>query len=410
MFDSDHKLRHLAFFDFVGSREEDDPQWPVATAGLVVLRLVDTWIEEGRRKLNEDEWNVISVRSSIDQVDEGDPIRSLLRRVVDALETHDPDIHSVVTPLMAYGKALEFEAHWRLAADVYQTLLAHLHPVEDSDASVAAHLRLGQCHRQLNNVDDALEAFASAAEISSAAGDPIGVLRARIGEANIAVLRGNIPLAERLLDDTIAQATGPAMQDVRSRALHNRANVARRRGNFDVAVQLAYQALSQSQSPTEKDRILADIAAAFIELGVYSAARDAYLVLTATAQEQYVRWTAMLNLLEIAFRTGAETQFEQMRRMLVTQPLPPVMLTYFELGQGEGYQRFGAAEKARMHLMRALSLATEHEFNELVFDAENALRNLTQPAPRPEVARPMSLDVQEVAEAISEMRELAGAL
>lgn len=409
MFDPDHKLRHLAFFEFVANREEDDPEWRAATAGLVVLRLVDAWIDEGRRVLSADEWSVRSVRSCIEQVDGGNPVRMLLGRVVDALETHEPDIYIVVKPLMAYGQALEYEAHWRLAADVYQTLLAHLHPVEDSDASIAAHLRLGQCYRNLHNVDDALEAFGAAASIGASTGDLVGVLRARIGEATIAVVRGNIPLAEQLLDATIAQATGPAMQDVRSRALHNRANVARYRGNFELAVQLAYRALSESESPTEKDRILGDIAAAFAELGVYSSARDAYLILSATAQEQYVRWTSMLNLLEIAFRTGAQTQFEQARRSLAADELPPLIGTYFELNQGQGYHRFGQLDKARLHLERAIALAGEHGLNELMFDAEAALEAVKNPAPQPESGRPASLKLEDVAQAIREMREFAGA-
>jgi tetratricopeptide (TPR) repeat protein len=409
LFESDHKLRHQPFFEFVAAHAEGDPAWRAGTAGLVVLRLVDAWIEDGRPAQSDDEWSVRSVRACIDEVDVGNPIRMLLGRIVDAMQSQDPDIYIVVTPLMAYAQALEYEAQWHLSADVYQTLLAHLHPVEDGDASIAAHLRLGQCHRNLQNLDEALDAFAAAADIGKSTGDLVAVLRARIGEATIAVVRGNIPLAEELLDATIAQATGPAMQDVRSRALHNRANVARRRGNFDLAVQLAYEALSQSHSPSEKDRILGDIAAIFIDLGVYSAARDAYLVLSATAQEQYVRWGAMLNLMEIAFRTGAETQFEHARRMLLGQTLPPLMRTYFELNQGEGYQRLGNAEKARAHLTRALELAHEFELHELVFDAETALANLGTAAPRPDVGRPVSLDLEEVAEEIRKMRELVGA-
>lgn len=407
MFESDHKLRHQAFFEFVAAHEEGDLAWRAGTAGLVVLRLVDSWIEDGRPSRRDDEWSVRSVRACIDEVDAGNPIRMLLGRIVDAMQSQDPDIYIVVTPLMAYAQALEYEAEWHLAADVYQTLLAHLHPAEDSDASIAAHLRLGQCHRNLQNLDEALDAFAAAAKIGDSTGDLVAVLRARIGEATIAVVRGNIPLAEELLDATIAQATGPAMRDVRSRALHNRANVARRRGNCDLAVRLAYEALSQSQSAPEKDRILADIAAIFIELGVYSAARDANLVLSMTAQEQIVRWGAMLNLLEIGFRTGAQTQFEQVRRALSAIPLPPLLATYFQLGLGEGYHRFGETEKARQHLQRAVALAGEHDLNELLFDAERALAGLGQEAPRPEVGRDVSLEVQEVARAVREMREYA---
>jgi len=408
VFDSISKLRHLPFFDFAASQPENSPAWREATAGLVVMRLVDTWLSEGRPVLWDDGPNVIHVRAAIEDIDEGSVARSLLGRVMVAMQQQDPDIHCIVKPLMAYGRALEYDAHWQLAADVYETLLAHLHPVEDSDASVAAHLRLGMCHRNQDNLEDALAAFASASDIALNIGDIIGVLRARIGEANVAVLRGNIPKAEQLLDDTIAQARGENAQDVRSRALHDRANVARMRGNFELAVQLAYQALSQCQGSSEKDRILGAIAAVFIDLGVYSAARDAYLVLSATAQEQYVRWASLLNLMEIASLTGAQTQFEQLRRALVHAPLPPHMLAHFELNQGEGYYRLGSPERARQHLERAAALAGEHSLNELLFAAYDALEKVKTPAPVPVVERPMSLEVEEVAQAILEMRELVG--
>ena len=47
MFESEHKLRHLPFFEEVASHAEGDPQWRSAMAGLVVLRLVDAWLEDG---------------------------------------------------------------------------------------------------------------------------------------------------------------------------------------------------------------------------------------------------------------------------------------------------------------------------------------------------------------------------
>jgi len=314
----------------------------------------------------------------------------------------------VVTPLMAYGQALEFEAKWTLAADVYQSVLAHLHPVEDSDASIAAHLRLGSCYRSLNLIDDAVESFASASEIANAVGDIVGILRARIGEAKIATLRGNLPEAAAILDETISRATTAELRDVRSRALHDRSGVAIMSKNYELAVRLAYEALNHSQSPTERDRILGDIAGAFFYLGVYSAARDAYLVLSATAQEQYIRWTATLNLLEIASETGAEMLFEQHRRQLADLHLPPLLAAGFEVNVGKGYQRFGNFAKARLHLERAMVLAGEHGLNQFLFEAEEVLFQLDTPKlPRRVTAKP-GLDVDEVAGAIRQMRESVG--
>jgi tetratricopeptide (TPR) repeat protein len=406
--ESENKLRHLPFFEEVASHAEGDPQWRSAMAGLVTLRLVDAWLEDGPAVTTDDGWGFRGVSSAIEDVDEGTPIRSILGRVVDALKERKPDIHVVVTPLMAYGQSLEYDAKWTLAADVYQTVLAHLHPVEDSDASIAAHLRLGSCYRNLHRIDDAVEAFASASEIANAVGDFVGILRARIGEAKIATVRGNLPEAATILDDTIARATSADLRDVRSRALHDRSGVATLGGQYELAIRLAYEALGHSTSPTERDRILGDIAGAFFYLGVFSAARDAYLVLSVTAQEQYTCWAATLNLLEIAAQTGAEMLFEQHRRQLADQHLPPFLATGFEVNVGKGYQHFGNFAKARLHLEHAMAMAGEHGLNQFLFEAEEALFELETPKPPRRVAGELSLDVDEVASAIRELRESVG--
>jgi tetratricopeptide (TPR) repeat protein len=408
VFESEKRLRHLPFFEEIASRDEDQPEWRAATAGLVVLRLVDAWLEEGPDVTTDDGWSVRSVRTSIDEVEDTTPIRLLLGRVVDALQTRKPDIHVVITPLMAYAQALEYDAKWLLAADVYHSVLAHLHPIEDSDASIAAHLRLGQCYRSLARIDEATEAFSSASEIAQAVGDIVGILRARIGEGRIAILRGNLPRAEAIFDETIQRAVGDHLRDVRARALHDRSTVANLRKQYELAVRLAYDALCHSDSQTERDRILHDLAGSFLDLGVYTAARDAYLILSATAQEQYTRWAATLNLLEVASLTGAELLFEQYRRDLVGKALPPFLATRFEFHLGTGYQRFGNMNGARQHLQRAIALAGEHSFSQTLFEAEEALFNLEAPVSQPQTPSIVPLDVEDVAAAIRQLKESVG--
>ena len=401
------KLRHLPFFEEIASLNESDAAWRAATAGLVVLRLVDSWLENGPNAA-DDEWALLSIRSTIDEIDAGSTQRALLGRVVDALQERRPDIHVVVTPLMAYAQALEYDAKWRLAADVYHSVLAHLHPVSDGDASVAAHLRLGSCYRSEGMFEEASDAFESASVIASVTGDMVGILRARIGEATLAVQRGNMPRAEELLDDAIAHAVGEELRDVRSRALHERSLVAQTRKQYELAIRLAYDALSLAQASTERDRILGDLALSFMDLGIYSAARDAYLVLSATAQEQYVRWAALLNLVEISSLTGAQVHFELYRRQLIGHNLPRYMATAFEVNSGVGYQRFGDFGKAKKHLDRAVAMASEYGFNTYLFEAEEALLELETRQPPHRVERDIALDIREVADAIKDLRETAG--
>lgn len=404
VFEPDHRLRHLPFFEQVALQEEDTPEWHTASAGLVVLRLVDAWLENATMTADDD-WGIRSVRNAVEAMDEGTPIRAILGRVVDALEWQRPDIHVVVSPLMAYARALEYDGMWRLAIDVYHSVLAHLHPKEDGDASVAAHMRLGYCYRSLHLVEEANDAFSAASDIADANGDMVNVLLARVNEGQIAAMRGNLPKAEAILDDAISRASGAEFVDVRSRALHERASVAHFRGDYELAIQLAYAAYRQAQTPIERDRILNNIAVAFVELGVYSAARDAYLVLSATAQEQYTRWTATINLLDVAAQSGGEMLFELYRRQLVGGDLPPYLATAFELNLGLGYRRFGDLKKARHYLERAILLAGEHGLNQYLFEAEEALLQLDNVAAPRSQPRTLSLDVEEVAHAVRELRE-----
>lgn len=408
VFQSEQKLRHLPFFEEVAAHEEGDAAWRSATAGLVVLRLVDAWLENGPSVVADDGWSVRNVRAAIESVDDGTPTRSILHRVVDALLEQRPDIHVVVKPLMAFAQTLEYSAKWFLAADVYRTVLMHLHPSEDSDAVIAANLRLGQCYRNLNMIDDAAAAFLAASAVSQSVGDMVGTLRAQIGEARVAIMRGNYPLADRLLLETIEKAQGPAYDDVRSRALHDRSAIAYDRGDYELAVKFGYEALQQSQSPSERDRVLGDIATAFMSLGVYSAARDAYLILSVTAQEQYGRWMAQLNLMELATDTGAELQFEQYRRGLEDHDLPPFLATAYELTAGRGLCRFGQYELGVMRIERGRMMALEHRLNAVVFRAEALLAEAKKTAPPPRLSSPVPLDLEEVATAISELRQEAG--
>lgn len=408
MFESSPKLRHLPFFEEIASGEEDSAEYRAAIAGLVVLRLVDSCVEDFRSRDDRDEWAFRSVRAAIEEISDTTPVRAILGRVVDALEAPTPTFRTIVTPLMAYARSLEYDAKFSLSVDVYQTVLAHTHPIEDSDASIGAHLRLGQCYRVLNQTDKSAKAYECAHEIATATGDMVGILRARIGEGQIAMIRGNLPHAEDIFEDTIRRADMPNLADVRSSAMHGRANVAYFREQYERAIQFAYAALEEAQIPVERDRILGDIAVSFLELGVYSSARDAYLVLSATAQEQYTRWAAILNLLEIAALTGVSSLFDVYARHLRGHQLPPYMATAFELTLGSGYRRFGDLAAARHHLERAMAMAGEHGFNQYLFDAEEALLQLDIETPPRKVPAEISLDTQEVALAIKELRRSVG--
>jgi tetratricopeptide (TPR) repeat protein len=428
-------LRHGPFFEALGAMEEGDVDWPATSAGLVTLRLVDAWLDEGPRVAAADGWGVRAVREAIAEIRSQPAQRAILTSIVDAIAERSPaagvaappapgaprqDIPrrpgiSLIAPrLMAYGRALDFDGKWRLAGDVYRTIVEYADPSVDADVAIDANMRLGYCLRMLGELDGAASAYALAGRIATAGGNLVKMLLAQIGDAKIALARGNFPRADQILERTAAQARASRLDELQGMALMDRSSVAHRRGDFERAVGFSYQALNVLTSPIERDRALADLAASFIKLGVRSAARDALLILAATAQEQFSRWAATINLIDLEVLEGSELRFEQHRRELSDVELPPMVQAEYLLNTGQGYARFGQTELARASLARALEVATAHDYHELAFRAERALRELREgsgdPArgPFPPPALSPSAGVLAIAEKVGEMRQMAG--
>jgi tetratricopeptide (TPR) repeat protein len=408
VFDDMVGARHLPFFAQLADLEDGDPAWRSVSAGLVVLRLVDAWIAEGAAAVAADGWGVRSVEAAIEEMPAGQPARAVLRSVVDALKDSPAgDMHAIAPRLMAYARALDLDAKFSLAADVYETVIAHVHPVEESDVAIAAHLWLAYCQRSLGSLDRSAMSYEAASAIAHDVGDMFGILRARIGAAKIATTRGNMPNAELLLDETIAIAsTREDLVEVHAHALQDRADVAFRRGRYDLAVEMAYRSLELTKDPINRDRLLSDVAAAFYMLGVRSAARDAYIIVEATAQEQYQRWTASINLMEIAARDGSMPLFERYRRSLATMPFPPAQEAQYYLQVAESYEALCQPAAAIAAGLRARAIAETYGFNETLFGAETVLarakRGEVAGAAGPEAPVPDSL--RAIASTITEMR------
>ena len=403
-------MRHLPFFAELASLEDGDPRWRALSAGLVVLRLVDAWIDEGASAVTADGWGLRSVDAAIEEIPESEPARAVLSAVVQALrDSSTGDMHLIAPRLIAYGRALDHEARWLLAADVFQTVIAHVHPVEESDPASAAHMRLGFCQRNAGALDEAAESYAAASAIAADAGDMFGILRAQIGAAKIAIARGNMPRAEALLDDTISRSsTQEELSEVHATALQDRALVAHHRGRYDLAISLAYRSLALTKDQADRDRLLHDIAGAFYMLGVHSAARDAYLILEATAHEQYQRWAASINLMEIAARAGSMPLFERYRRSLAAAPLSPDQMAQYHLQAAESYEALTKFDAAVAAAKRAQATAEEYGFNQILFAAEALIERVETGLPQitPFTEAPIPPSLQEIATDISEKRKL----
>jgi tetratricopeptide (TPR) repeat protein len=409
-------LSHMPYFEQLAELVNDSAEWRSVSAALVTLRLFDSWMADGAKSVSDDAPGLNAVRDQIAAMDLRDSTRGLLSSIVEAMViAEQPRIVTVAPRLMAFARALQHGAKWRLAADIYRTVLAYATPTEDAETVIAANMQLGRCLRLLAEWDEALTCFASASQVATFTDDMMSILRARIQEAHIAIDRGNLPHAESLLDDTIARAEESGFSEIRSTATHDRAHVASRRGRNEEALSLLFQAFKGVRNQMARDRVLHDLGASFLQLGVYTAARDAFLVVAATAQEQYMRWTATINLLDVAVHERREPLFEQYRSDLDSATLPPTLATYYYMYVAQGHRAFDQPNLAMAAIVKAIDIATSAGLGQLRFEAEEILDGLKRDQAREgreqrmiAAAKSWSPQVLKIADAVHELRTMAG--
>jgi tetratricopeptide (TPR) repeat protein len=404
-------IRHQVYFDTLGSMKEDSTSWRSVFAGLSVLRLVDTLAATGS-PLNPAGWAQLhSVRSAIETVSEGDPVRGVLTTVFDEATKRGAIDDTVCASLLAYGRSLDYEASWGLATDVFQTVAKLVRPEKNARLAVEANVAVGGAARRNGDWDTSARAYSQAAYIADTLGDKPGVLTVQVGIANTYLAKGNLPQAETILDDVIVQARDEELYEVEGMALHSRGVLAHRRGAHAEGLKLAYEAFGLTMNPTEKDLVLEDIAAMFTELGMHGSARDAHLILATTSQAKLVRWSATLNLMELASLDGMEEVFDSYARELASAPLGAWVRSHYLLFLGEGLHRFGRAEEATQALQEASALADANQIHQIAFKAQAAL---TAQRSAPRVVTPFAApaswvpdEVDTVVRAISNLRQAA---
>jgi tetratricopeptide (TPR) repeat protein len=404
-------IRHEVYFDTLGSLKEGTPSWRSVFAGLSVLRLVDSYEAAGSSNALPNWAQFHSVRSAIEEMSDGDVIRGVLTGVLEAVKAANAVDERVCAALSAYGRALDYEASWGLATDVFLTVAKLAKPEKNPRLAVEANVAVGGAARRNGDWEVSARAYSQAAYIADTLGDRVGVLTVQVGIANTYLAKGNLPQAQVILDDVLVQAQDQSLEEIQGIALHSRAALAARRGQYADGIRLAYDALRFTSKSSEKDQILSDMAGMFSELGMRESARDTNLILTATAQAQFTRWSAALNLMELASLDGSEETFDSYARELAQASLGVWVRSHYLLFLGEGLRRLGRHEAAVEALTEAVAFAEANQLHEVGFKAEAALETArTTPMPTYAFVAPPGFvpdDVNAVVRAISDLRKAA---
>jgi len=407
-------IRHHAFFEALGSIDEHDVDWQPTLAGLAVLRLFD-FSAEGSIPDPSQDWTAHrSARDTVSALPETNPARAILARILDRLDKVAGVSEDIGRELLAYGRSLDLEGRWLLATDVFQTVEKQFSSREYPHLVIESCTALGAVARHAPDWDVSSRAFAQAQHLADAIGDQAASLAVDVGIANSHRIRGNLQAAEMELESVLAATRARGFTHVEALALHSLASVAHSKGKYQQAVHLAYRSLEMTMNGAARDRILADIAAAYAGLGMRETARDGYLIVAVTSPHQWVRWQATVNLLELAIDSGEESQFDAYANQLEAASLDVRLRAYFLFYRGLGSRRFGRAGSEEQ--LRAAELfASEHELHQIAFEIEAALEKPfveEQTAPNAEPAfggEGYSEELERIAEVLSHLRERATA-
>jgi tetratricopeptide (TPR) repeat protein len=403
-------IRHQPYFDTLGSMQEDSASWRSVFAGLSVLRLVDAYATP-RSLADPAGWAQLhSVRAAIEEMSEGDPLRGVLTTVLEEITSRNTIDDTVCAAIMAYGRALDYEASWGLATDVFSSVAQLAKPERNPRLAVEANVAVGGAARRNGEWEISARAYSQAAYVADTLGDRPGVLTVQVGIANTYLAKGNFPQAQTILDDVIVQARDQQFRDVQAIALHSRAAIAGRRGEYAEGLKLAFDALGLTSKPSDKDQILEDMAAMFTAFGMHDSARDSHLILAATAQAKFTRWSATLNLMELAGLDGMEDAFDSYARELSHAPMGAWVRSHYLLFLGEGLHRFGRYDAAIEALEEAVRFADSNQIHQIAFKAQATLaqvRATPTHAPTTFNSPPVWVpdDVGTVVRAISDLRK-----
>src|SRR5688572_1919948 len=221
-------VRHQAYYEFLAATEPESPGWAPALAGLAVLDLVDA-ARDDASIIDADWTGVRAVSETVRSLREGNPLRRSLLRVVEQLRD-EPDWSAITAGLFAYGRALDLEGSWKLATDVFATVADFAREDRRPELAMEATTALGGAARRSGDWDRSAEGYAEAAHLANSLGDKASGLTVRVGTANTQIARGNLPAAEEILDEVIAEASNSGLDGVAALAYHASATVAHLKG------------------------------------------------------------------------------------------------------------------------------------------------------------------------------------
>lgn len=304
--------------------------------------------------------------------------RAHLLAIVESLFSEGRDRAPLRDRLLEYAEHLERSGQLDEALSVVgvaaRVAAQHMSPAQ----AAALALFAGRLNRLLARWDEAGACYRAAEEAGHRAGDPVPVLRGRLGQGAVLRGRGNLPAARAIAEAVEVEAAAAGLPTVQAMANADLAAVLRQQGFLAPALECSYRAFRLFSDPTQRLRALGDVGIGLMEIGAFDVARIAFELVAASGSKSVVRVNALVELMELESAVGDRAAFERRRAAAAAarSRMPPSTAVDFHFRVGIGLARFGDPDAGRRALSSALRLAEGHGLHAWYFRIERALSDL----------------------------------
>jgi tetratricopeptide (TPR) repeat protein len=352
----------------------------LALGGYVVARLVDRLLRLGSDSEAQESfrWQLDAVRRHVDALPPDAPEMTHLTGIIAAVPAGGRPGSSLWMGLTAYAYFLEHEG--RLAEALEMLMLAARAQGDASSAAdfVSYALTAARLNRQLARWDAANACYGAAEEVALVVGDPVAVLRGRLGKGAVHRGQGNYPLAQAVAQRVVREAEELGLPAALALAYADLGTIYAFQGLRLEALKAHYEAFRLTPDSLQRMRTLGDIALDLCEIGAYGAARVAFGIVINSNTSLLIRLNALLELMDLESSTGNRVAFERCRNLIegASQGVSPSMATDYQFKLGTGLARFGQLPRAREALQTGLKLAEANGLNAWYFKIEQAVKEL----------------------------------
>jgi tetratricopeptide (TPR) repeat protein len=390
-------VRHLAFFRAASTEVEGSSEYRGLLAGLVVLRLIDKCRSPARDpELQARE--SLPVQQAVDAMENGET-QGALRELLDSLAALMQGFpEPCVEKLVSYGRLLERDARWDPAADV------HLTAIELGNESRVllprCYQRAAICFRKLGQLGRVEDLLGEGQRIAAENGDEFWGLQIRLSVASLAMHKGELSEAEKVLEAITAAADASGSTMVAAQARHGLGIAAYEQKRYEGAVEYLHAAVRMYVDPSLKIGAMHDLALALADMGYLDVAKTVFsTTLQLPHLDLELRNHVTINLMHLAIVARDRAQFERLRRELTSERLNGTQLARYHIIVGQGCVAFDDLSAARREFAEAVVTAQAHGEGVALTNAKQLLATSAVPARLPIILDELLAGIKQFGEA-----------